>query len=577
MVLWLVARTSIAAIDNEQIKACPMSAPESEKARETGSVRRNLLVPEVQRWDVASGAPIVEFKEVHKRFGDDQVLRGLNLTIEPGKITVIIGASGSGKSVLIKHMNGLIQPDKGEVRLFGQDVRKLSGPRLDALRKRVGTMFQNYALFDSMTVEENVAFPLIENKAMRRPEALERAGTILEELGLGHARQQMPATLSGGMKKRVSLARSIVYNPELVLFDEPTTGLDPAMMEFVDQMIEEITEKYQLTSVLISHDMATIFRIADQVAVLHGGEIIACGEPEEIAGKEDERIQSLAGGDTKSDIRVGSSERCEASKEAQCTALMKDVHKSFREDAVLRGIDFEAHAGEVTTLIGGSGEGKSVMMKHLLGLMKPDRGEVRVLGENLAGMSEGELRRLRTRIGMLFQHSALFDSLTVRENIAFPLVERRICGRREAMERADALMEKLLLEGIGDANTVEISSGQSKRVSLARALATEPELLIFDEPTTGQDPIMSRYVEQMINQVQDEFDVTTIVISHNMALAFRTADKIAMLKKGQIIAYGTPQRIAEIAREDERVYNFVYAADVAKQKRGDAKSGGPLR
>lgn len=542
-----------------------MSASDEEKTETTGEERENLLDPDVERWDVAGGKPILELKGVHKRFGDDKVLRGLDLAIEPGKITVIIGASGSGKSVLIKHMNGLMKPNRGEVHLFGQEITGLSGPALDKLRKRVGTMFQNYALFDSMSVEDNVAFPLVENNAMGRKEATERSREILEDLGLGDAVKQHPPTLSGGMKKRVSLARAIVSNPELVLFDEPTTGLDPVMMEFVDKMVEDITEKYQLTSVLISHDLATIFRIADKVAVLHGGEIIAYGTPNEIKDSEDEHVVELIGGQAKSDIRVVEQNDDGDGGELEDTVVMKDVFKSFGEVDVLRGVNFRAENKKLTTLIGGSGAGKSVMMKHLLGLMQPDSGEVTVFGQSLAGMSERELRELRTQVGMLFQHSALFDSMPVRENVYFPLVERRVCSRKEAEQRTDELLERLRLTDITKAMPTEISSGQKKRVSLARALVTEPRLLIYDEPTTGQDPIMSQYVENMIMEVQDEFDVTSIVISHDMASAFRTADHVAMLHKGEIIAFGSPQEISEM--EDERVHDFVYAADVAAQER----------
>lgn len=529
--------------------------------------RQNLLVPDAPRWDVDSGDPIIELRGVHKSFGDDQVLKGLDLAIEPAKITIIIGASGSGKSVLIKHMNGLFRPDEGEVRLFGKDVSSLNGPALDGLRKRVGTMFQNYALFDSMSVLDNVAFPLVENGAMGRKRASELSAEILTDLGLGHAIKQFPSTLSGGMKKRVSLARAIVSNPEVVLFDEPTTGLDPVMMEFVDEMIVDITRKYELTSVLISHDLATIFRIADRVAVLHGGQIIAFGEPEEIQDTDDARVQSLIGGSAKTDIRVRVSnevggEDAEANEEV---VVMEGVEKRFGANQVLKNVNFRVVKRELATLIGGSGAGKTVMMKHLLGLLHPDHGEVRVFGETLKSMSENDLRLLRTKIGMLFQHSALFDSMSVRDNVAFPLVERRVCSRKEAHERVDYMLERLHLTNIADSNTVDISSGQSKRVSLARALITEPALLIFDEPTTGQDPIMSKYVEEMIVEVQEGFEVTTIVISHDMASAFRTADKVGMLYAGEIIAYGTPDEVA--SSTDERVHNFVYAADVAAQKR----------
>lgn len=541
-----------------------MAAPGIEQKGERGE-RRNLLVPDVERWDPESDGPIVVLENVQKSFGKTEVLRGLDLSIEPGKITIIVGASGSGKSVLIKHMNGLLKPDAGEVRLFGQDVSKLGAQELDELRKRIGTMFQNYALFDSMTVEENVAFPLVENKAMGRAEAAELAREILVDLDLGHAVKQYPSTLSGGMKKRVSLARAIVANPELVLFDEPTTGLDPVMMEVVDQMIQDITTKYGLTSVLISHDLATIFRIADRVAVLHGGQIIAYGEPEEIRKVQDERVQELIGGRMKSQIEVGVSGKEGNDSQEEAPVVMKGVYKSFGSNHVLRGIDFVAHEQKLTTLIGGSGAGKSVMMRHLLGLMHPDKGEVRVFGQSVQAMRERERQQMRTGIGMLFQHAALFDSMSVRDNVAFPLVERRVCSRKEAHERTDILLERLHLADIADADTTSISSGQRKRVSLARALITEPRLLIYDEPTTGQDPIMSQYVEDMIMEVQSGFDVTSIVISHDMASAFRTADYIAMLHRGEIIAFGTPEEIAH--SEDERVHSFVYAADVAAQER----------
>ncbi|MEM1349263.1 MAG: ATP-binding cassette domain-containing protein, partial [Myxococcota bacterium] len=223
---------------------------------------KNLLVPDAERWRAADG-PIISLEGVTKSFGEVEVLKGLDLEIEVGKITVIIGASASGKSVLIKLMNGLMFADEGKVTLFGQDPKALKDRELDSLRKRVGTLFQNYALFDSMTVRENVAFPLIEHNAVHTKQAHDIADGLMTELGLPHALTMYPSSLSGGMKKRVALARSIVSNPELVLFDEPTTGLDPIMMEFVDDMIRTINDKYGLTSVIISHDMASTFRLAD--------------------------------------------------------------------------------------------------------------------------------------------------------------------------------------------------------------------------------------------------------------------------------------------------------------------------
>ena len=522
--------------------------------------RSNLLVPDVDPFPIDTDEPIIELRDVHKSFDGEAVLRGLSLSIRPGDITVIIGASGSGKSVLIRHMNGLHLPDKGEVFLFGEPVTEMSQPELVRARKRIGTLFQNYALFDSMTTLENVAFPLIENSAMSIEEAEERATGLLSELGLEHALQQFPATLSGGMKKRVSLARALVTNPEVVLFDEPTTGLDPVMMEFVDEMIEDAVDRYQLTSVIISHDMASTFRLADTIAVLHGGRIIAHDSPAAIRENEDPNIKSLVRGVRKDDIAVDSASDVDQTEGAEFAVVVKDLDKSFGSNEVLKKASLRAPFNRITVLIGASGEGKSVLMKHLLGLMEPDSGSVEVLGRDLSTLSERQLRELRTEIGMLFQHAALFDSMNVEENVAFPLIERQLASRDEAMERVEEILEKLDIADLRKRNPSEISSGQQKRVSLARALITEPKLIIYDEPTTGQDPMMTRQVEDMIREVQERFDVTSLVISHDMSLTFRIADHVAMLSKGEIIAEGPPASLLESDNDD--VQHFIFASQV---------------
>jgi ABC-type transporter Mla maintaining outer membrane lipid asymmetry ATPase subunit MlaF len=522
--------------------------------------RSNLLVPDVDPFPIDTDEPIIELRDVHKSFEGEEVLRGLSLSIRPGDITVIIGASGSGKSVLIRHMNGLHLPDKGEVFLFGEPVTEMSQPELVRARKRIGTLFQNYALFDSMTTLENVAFPLIENSAMSIEEAEERATGLLSELGLEHALQQFPATLSGGMKKRVSLARALVTNPEVVLFDEPTTGLDPVMMEFVDEMIEDAVDRYQLTSVIISHDMASTFRLADTIAVLHGGRIISHDSPAAIRENEDPHITSLVRGVRKDDIAVDSASDVDQTEGAEFAVVVHDLDKTFGSNQVLKKASLRAPFNRITVLIGASGEGKSVLMKHLLGLMEPDSGSVEVLGRDLSTLSERQLRELRTEIGMLFQHAALFDSMNVEENVAFPLIERQLASRDEAMERVDEILEKLDIADLRKRNPSEISSGQQKRVSLARALITEPKLIIYDEPTTGQDPMMTRQVEDMIREVQERFDVTSLVISHDMSLTFRIADHVAMLSKGEIIAEGPPASLLESDNDD--VQHFIFASQV---------------
>ncbi len=541
----------------------PQSQPDDAEA-ERSQERKNLLVPDAERWPINADKPIIELDDVHKSFGDEEVLRGLSLQITPGEITVIMGASASGKSVLIKHMNGLFKPDSGRVLLFGKDTKELGEVELDRQRKRIGTLFQNYALFDSMTCVENVAFPLVENQATSTREAEQRAVEILDDLGLGHVLDAYPPSLSGGMKKRVSLARAIIANPEVVLFDEPTTGLDPILMEFVDDMILDITERFQLTSVIISHDLASTMRLASSIAILHEGRIIAHGPPEEIRQNDHPAIQDLISGANKADISADTAASTEFDSQQDYAVRVNEVYKSFGDNDVLKGVSFSAPTNKITVLIGGSGSGKSVMMKHILGLMKPDRGSVEVFGQQLEAMSESQLRHLRTQIGMLFQHAALFDSMNVSDNVAFPLVERGEMRPSKAQPVVEEILEKLRLLEIKDEYPNDISNGQQKRVSLARALITEPKLIIYDEPTTGQDPILSRYVEDMIVETQEQFDITSVIISHDMAQTFRVADKVALLHQGEIIAEGSPASL--LKSEDERVKEFVFAADVSRDR-----------
>lgn len=524
------------------------------------STMENLLLPGIKRWQPSDG-PVIVLKDLHKRFGKLDVLNGVNLEIEAGKVTVILGRSGSGKTVLMKHINGLLRPTSGSVHFFGQDVSSLSPVALDALRRRAGVLFQDYALFDSLRIVENVAFPLVENKAMTKAEAEERAGKLLDELGLGAVLNEFPSALSGGMKKRVSVARSIIWQPEMLLLDDPTTGLDPIMTEFVDQMLLDIVRSSQLTAVMVSHNLASIFRMADSVAVLHDGKIIAHDTPEAIRTSRVPEVEALVGKASRATIDSSvESKRVEAENVVEFSKVVK----AFGVRKVLRDVNFTARKNEITVIIGGSGAGKSVMIKHILGLMRPDSGSIELFGKQVSEMSDKDLGEARRRIGMLFQHSALLDSLSVEENVAFPLFERREASRKEAMERAQELLEVWQLQDVAKSYPSEISNGQQKRVALARALISRPELMVYDEPTTGQDPILSDYVEEMILKAQDLYKLTSIVISHDMASTMRMANQVAMLVEGEILLQASPAEF--LASEDKRIVDFVYASAIRKSK-----------
>ena len=226
-----------------------------------------------------------------KSFGDNKVLRGVNLIINKGETLVIIGRSGEGKSVLIKHIVGLLQPDSGYVKVEGENVSELNENQLYELRKKFGFLFQGSALFDSMTVAENVGLPLVEAEVkMSQIKIDEIVAEKLELVGLPGVQKLKPSELSGGMKKRVGLARALATNPEYILYDEPTTGLDPIMSDSIDDLIKELGEKLNVTSVVVTHDMFSVRNVADKVALLYDGKIYFTGTPQELTSSNDKVI-----------------------------------------------------------------------------------------------------------------------------------------------------------------------------------------------------------------------------------------------------------------------------------------------
>lgn len=230
----------------------------------------------------ASSRPMISLQDLHKSFGHKRVLSGLSIDIARGESLVIVGGSGTGKSVTLKHIIGLLQPDKGHVYIDGTDLCCLSIVELNAIRRRFGMAFQEGALFDSMTVFENIAFPLRRHTKMSEREILSRVNECLDSVHLERSvKDKRPAELSGGMRRRVGFARAISLEPEVLLFDEPTTGLDPVMSDVVADLIGEMDQTLHATTVTITHDMKVAFKIADRIAMLHKGSVVEEGTPEE--------------------------------------------------------------------------------------------------------------------------------------------------------------------------------------------------------------------------------------------------------------------------------------------------------
>ncbi|NIM19247.1 MAG: ATP-binding cassette domain-containing protein [Candidatus Latescibacteria bacterium] len=248
---------------------------------------------------------MIECDNIWKHFQNKPVLEGVDLKVAKGKAMVVIGQSGCGKSVLLKHLVGLLKPDRGRVLVEGEDITMMSRRNLFRVRMRFGMVFQSSALFDSLTVGENVSLALKEHTQKSNEEIIEIAREKLQMVGMDEITDKMPAELSGGMKKRVSIARAIVMNPACVLYDEPTTGLDPIMADVINNLILKLKSELHITSVIVTHDIQSAYKVADSIAMLHGGKIITMGTPDEVRMSDNEFLRQFIEGSADGPISAG--------------------------------------------------------------------------------------------------------------------------------------------------------------------------------------------------------------------------------------------------------------------------------
>lgn len=247
---------------------------------------------------------MIAVRSLAKKIGQQEILRGIDLDVAKGETLVIIGRSGGGKSVLLKHLVGLMKPDAGEIWIDGQNITGMNERELSSIREKVGILFQGAALFDSMTVEENIAFPLRE-AGTRDPEIVRaKVDEMLEVMEMEGEHDKMPVSLSGGMKKRVGLARSIIRRPSCILYDEPTSGLDPVVADSINRLICRLQQRFGVTSIVVSHDMKSAVHVADRIAYLHEGRIYFHGTPDELQQSNDSLIQDFLVGRSEERLRV---------------------------------------------------------------------------------------------------------------------------------------------------------------------------------------------------------------------------------------------------------------------------------
>jgi len=238
----------------------------------------------------------IAVRGLRRRFGQQQVLNGVDLDCARGQITTIVGPSGCGKTVMLKHLNLLLRPDAGQILVDGVDVTRAGSRALDAVREKFGMLFQGGALFDSMTVFENVAFPLVEKTRLKRPEIAERVHEMLAQVGLEGMDQKYPSELSGGMQKRAALARALIRRPKILMLDEPTTGLDPTRTSAIHELVRHTQQQFELTAVMVSHDVPQVFEYSDRVAFMHLGRIDLTGTVSEVMKADNENFQSFLAG-----------------------------------------------------------------------------------------------------------------------------------------------------------------------------------------------------------------------------------------------------------------------------------------
>jgi phospholipid/cholesterol/gamma-HCH transport system ATP-binding protein len=240
---------------------------------------------------------IIEVDGVHIAFNGHEVLHGIDLTVAEGEILTIMGGSGSGKSVMLRLLAGLIKPTRGEIRIYGTDIVPLDEEEMLSVRRRMGVVFQQAALFDSMSVADNIAYPLREHAVLAEAAVQQRVAELLDIVGLPGIQQNFPAELSGGMRKRVGIARALALNPAIVLYDEPTSGLDPGNSKMISQLIVQVSKAFGTTSVVVSHDLYWSLKISSRVALIYQGKIVAAGTPAEIESSSVAEVQAFLAGD----------------------------------------------------------------------------------------------------------------------------------------------------------------------------------------------------------------------------------------------------------------------------------------
>ncbi|MBB1482259.1 ABC transporter ATP-binding protein [Tessaracoccus sp. MC1865] len=518
--------------------------------------------------------PVLKFDELDVRFrtefGTVHAVKGLTLSVEPGEVMALVGESGSGKSVSATTALGLLPKTariQGETRVGDKTINHLSPRELRKVRgKSVAMVFQEpmTALNPVIKIGDQLIESMEVHGVAYGRQAWNRAIDLLKAVGIPGAERrvnQFPHELSGGMRQRVVIAMALACDPEVIVADEPTTALDVTVQAEILDLLRSLKDKLNTGILLITHNMGVVADMADNVAVMFKGNIVERGPVEQVLLNPQHpytkrllaAVPHLGDGPGQfGEAPNPVAEEAEAALDVR--NLVVEYHRAGKKPfRAVDDVSFDVRRGEIVGLVGESGSGKSTIGRALLGLIPSHSGEVQVLGEDLLSMRGKELRRLRKRIGVIFQDPAasLNPRFPVGDVISEPLEVHKVGDRKSRENRVHELLEAVQLpRSAFNRYPHELSGGQRQRVSIARALALNPDLLIADEPTSALDVSVQASVLAMFTTLQKEFGFACLFISHDLAVIDSLAHRVVVMQYGKIVEAGSREQVLLNPREE---------------------------
>ena len=498
------------------------------------------------------------------RNGVNKAVDDISFTVESGKITAIIGESGSGKSVACYSLLGLIPTppgriDGGQALFDRRDLLQLSEGELRKIRGRdIAMIFQDpmTCLNPYMKIGAQLIEPLVYHRQVSVSDARKRAIELLDEVGIRDPETTIdnyPHEFSGGMRQRVMIAMALINEPRLLIADEPTTALDVTIQAQILQLIANLQKKRDIGVIFISHDLAVVADIADQMVVMQTGKIVEAGDREAIFEKAKHPYTRKLLAAIPSGTKAASDVEPETLIRVQNLCTWFEPGGKKRIVKAVNDVSFDIHRGEVLGLVGESGSGKSTIGRSILRLVPITSGHIDFDGTDLTSLAGAELKRMRRRMQMIFQDpfASLNPRMTVFDTLAEPLLLHGIESRKSVSQGVLKLMDDVgLARAFVRKYPHEFSGGQRQRIAIGRALATRPEFVVADEPVSALDVTIQAQILALMAELGREYGLTMLFVSHDLAVVKHIADRILVLYKGELVEQGSGEELFNNPRED---------------------------